>query len=81
MSSLTQLEDGVDATIDLFMHQMHKHGTQVVDLGLWLQLLAFGRFRTVYSWRHPTDNVKMSLERSPFPKVLDFLTPAKMMAP
>ncbi|KAL4863672.1 hypothetical protein BDV12DRAFT_206324 [Aspergillus spectabilis] len=41
MSSLTKLEQGVDGVIALFIARMHEQGPQVVDLGYWLQLLAF----------------------------------------
>ncbi|KAF4550322.1 Cytochrome P450-like protein 22 [Elsinoe fawcettii] len=41
MSSLTPLEKWIDDAVDCFMDQMGKRGTDVVDLGTWLQLLAF----------------------------------------
>lgn len=43
MSSLTQLEQGVDETVALFISRMGDQGSQVVDLGYWLQLMAFGK--------------------------------------
>ncbi|KAG8626743.1 hypothetical protein KVT40_005688 [Elsinoe batatas] len=41
MSSLTPLEKWIDNAVECFMDQMRRQGTSSIDLGVWLQLLAF----------------------------------------
>lgn len=42
MSSMTALEKWIDDAIQCFIERMHEKSPSVTDLGLWLQLLAFG---------------------------------------
>ena len=43
MTSLKDLEQYVDSAISVFLKQLKQRQSQIVDLGLWVQLLAFGR--------------------------------------
>jgi len=44
MDSLKELEPYVDDAIDVFLTRMRERQGQVVDMGLWVQLYAFGVF-------------------------------------
>lgn len=46
MSALTALEKWVDDAIECFLQRMHDQGSHSVDLGYWLQLLAFGEHQS-----------------------------------
>lgn len=45
MSALTALEQWVDDAVECFIRRMQDQGSRVVDLGYWLQLLAFGSLK------------------------------------
>lgn len=42
MNSLVQYQGKVDEAIEVMVEQMRKKGGETVDLGVWLQLFAFG---------------------------------------
>lgn len=42
MSNMTSLEKWVDDAIACFILRMHDQGSKPVNLGTWLQILAFG---------------------------------------
>ena len=43
MDALKELESCVDDTIALFMAKMEEMSASTIDMGLWAQLLAFGK--------------------------------------
>lgn len=43
MGSLRRYEDSVDEAVRVFVERMKELGPRTVDLGLWLQLFAFGK--------------------------------------
>ena len=45
MNSLAQYQGKVDEAIEVMVNQMRKKGGETVDLGVWLQLFAFGASR------------------------------------
>ena len=44
MGSLKELEPSVDEALKVFLTQLAKTGSKPIDMGLWAQLFAFGRF-------------------------------------
>ena len=47
MNSLVQYQGQVDDAIVVMVEQMQKKGGEIVDLGVWLQLFAFGKYSIV----------------------------------
>ena len=45
MEALKDLEQYVDNAVTVFMDQMNKRLGEVVDMGNWVQLFAFGKNR------------------------------------
>lgn len=57
MEALKDLEPFVDKAIDVFMDCMKQREDQVVDMGNWVQLFAFGKFYMfiiVLAYTHPS---------------------------
>lgn len=48
MSALTALEKWVDDAVECFSQRMRDQGSRTVDLGYWLQLLAFGDIKPTF---------------------------------
>lgn len=46
MNSLAQYQGKVDEAIEVMVQQMRQKGGETVDLGVWLQLFAFGAWHT-----------------------------------
>lgn len=44
MGSLKELEPSVDEALKVLLTQLAKTGSKPIDMGLWAQLFAFGRF-------------------------------------
>lgn len=53
-ASLQEFEGHVDRTILSFMNTLAKHAETVIDLGLWLQLFAFGKWLMTVKQSTPT---------------------------
>lgn len=49
MSTMTSLEKWVDEALATFIQRMHDQGSKAVDLGNWLQLMAFGKSTYLFS--------------------------------
>lgn len=46
VASLKELEPGVDSAISHFLNILRQKQGVVLDLGMWIQLFAFGEFNT-----------------------------------
>ena len=71
MDALKEYEQYVDDAVKVFLGHMSERQNQVVDMGNWVQLFAFGTpKRLLYAWLLANNFTKMSSVRLPFPSAL-----------
>lgn len=60
MDSMVHLEPKVDLVISQMVEQLDKISGQTINLGLWLQLYAFGTWMISNTFPTRTDRMKIS---------------------